>query len=102
MSLTRVCRVDEVPDGGALRVVVGDLPVCVVREGDRVHALLDQCSHADVALSEGEVADGEIECWLHGSTFDLESGVPSGPPAMRPVPVFDVTTSGDDVLVDLP
>jgi len=102
MSLTRLCRVDEVPDGGALRVVVGDLPVCLVREGDRVHALLDRCSHADVALSEGEVADGEIECWLHGSTFDLESGVPSGPPAMRAVPVFDVQTSGDDVLVDLP
>ncbi|MDP9407374.1 MAG: Rieske 2Fe-2S domain-containing protein [Actinomycetota bacterium] len=82
--------------------MVGDLPVCVVRDGGQVHALLDRCSHADVALSEGEVADGEIECWLHGSTFDLNSGVPAGPPAIRPVPVFDATTEGDDVLVDLP
>ncbi len=102
MSRTRVCRLDEVPEGGALRVMVGDLPVCVVRDGGQVHALLDRCSHADVALSEGEVADGEIECWLHGSTFDLNSGVPAGPPAIRPVPVFDATTEGDDVLVDLP
>ena len=61
----------------------------------------DICSHAEVSLSEGEVDDGEIECWLHGSRFDLRTGQPTGLPATEPVPVYPVKIDGDDVLVDV-
>ena len=62
--------------------------------------------NAAVALSEGEVADCTLECWLHGSTFDLSTGKPTGPPATDPVATFPVeireTTDGDmDVYVDV-
>jgi 3-phenylpropionate/trans-cinnamate dioxygenase ferredoxin component len=65
-----------------------------------VFAIHDVCSHADVPLSDGEVDDCEIECWLHGSRFDLRTGKPTGPPATTPVPVYPVRVDGDDVLVD--
>ena len=39
------------------------------------------CSHAEVALSEGDVTDCQIECWLHGSMFDLRTGKPTNLPA---------------------
>ena len=32
-------------------------------------------------LSEGEVDDCTVECWLHGSRFDLRTGKPTGLPA---------------------
>jgi 3-phenylpropionate/trans-cinnamate dioxygenase ferredoxin component len=102
VTFTRVCSVGDVDDDGTLRVMVGAQPICVVRTGGRFSALLDRCSHADVALSEGDVEDGQIECWLHGSTFDLATGEPNGPPALRPVPVYETKTDGDDVLVDVP
>jgi 3-phenylpropionate/trans-cinnamate dioxygenase ferredoxin subunit len=54
-----------------------------------------------VPLSEGDVGDGEIECWLHGSRFDLATGEPTGLPAYEPVEVYPVTLDGDDVLVDV-
>jgi len=54
-----------------------------------------------VRLSEGDVEDCEIECWLHGSTFSLETGAPLNLPATEPVPVYPVTIDGDDVLVDV-
>jgi 3-phenylpropionate/trans-cinnamate dioxygenase ferredoxin subunit len=72
-----------------------------VRDGDRLHALYDVCSHADVSLSEGEVDDGAVECWLHGSRFDLSTGQPSGLPATTPVPVYTATASEGDVFVAL-
>src|SRR5438105_7877832 len=28
-----------------------------------------------------------VECWLHGSCFDLRTGSPTGPPATEPVHV---------------
>ena len=61
----------------------------------------DICSHADVALSEGEVDGCTLECWLHGSRFDLRTGKPTAMPATAPVPVYPVKIEGDDVLVSI-
>ncbi|MFB9833761.1 non-heme iron oxygenase ferredoxin subunit [Actinoallomurus acaciae] len=101
MSFVRVCALAEVPDEGALAVEIDDTPVAVVRVGQEVFALRDVCSHAEVALSEGEVYDHTIECWLHGSCFDLRSGKPTNPPATQPVPTYRVKIEGDDVFVSL-
>lgn len=87
----------------ARRVEVEGRWVAIVRIGDRVHAIGDRCSHADFALSEGEVSEDDctIECPKHGALFSLESGEPLSLPATTPVPVYDVRVEGDDVLVDL-
>ncbi|HEU4911346.1 MAG TPA: non-heme iron oxygenase ferredoxin subunit [Actinomycetes bacterium] len=95
----RACAVADVEDGTALRVVIDGVPVAVVRSEGEVYAIHDVCSHANVALSEGEVEDQTIECWLHGSRFDLVTGRPTGLPATQPVPVYPVKIDGDDVLV---
>ncbi len=101
MSFVRVCDVADVADGTALRVDVADRDVAVVRDGDDWYAIDDECSHAAIPLSEGDVEGCEIECWLHGSRFDLRTGKPSGPPATEPVAVYPVKIDGDDVLVDV-
>ena len=97
----RACSLSELADDTAIRVQLAGRPVCIARSGGQVFALSDVCSHADVALSEGDVEDGSIECWLHGSLFDLRTGKPSGLPATRPVPTYPVTVEGDDVLVKM-
>ena len=53
------------------------------------------------ALSDGEVEGCLVECWLHGSQFDLRTGKPVQLPATQPVPVYPVTVDGDRVLVDV-
>ncbi len=101
MSFQRVCSLADLTDSTPLQVDVDGLAVAVVRHDDEVFAIEDECSHASVPLSEGEVEDCTIECFLHGSRFDLRTGKPTGPPATEPVPVFPVQISGDDVLIDL-
>jgi 3-phenylpropionate/trans-cinnamate dioxygenase ferredoxin component len=96
----RVCAVDEVPDDEALAVTVGDLDLAIARDGEEIFAVQDVCSHAEVALSEGEVADGTVECWLHGSCFDLRTGKPTHLPATEPVATFAVEVRDGDVYVD--
>jgi 3-phenylpropionate/trans-cinnamate dioxygenase ferredoxin component len=98
----RVCSLDELEIGAARRVEIDGEPVCLVRTDESVHAVDDVCSHADVSLSDGEIDGTTIECWLHGSRFDLVSGRPSGPPAVMPVAVFPVTVLDGDVLVEVP
>ncbi|MEU0519145.1 non-heme iron oxygenase ferredoxin subunit [Streptosporangium sp. NPDC006007] len=101
MTFEKVCKLTDIPDEGVIGVEVGETPVALVRRGAEVYALHDVCSHAEVRLSEGEVYDQSLECWLHGSCFDLRSGKPTGPPATKPVPVYQVKIDGDDVLVSL-
>ena len=97
----RACAAADVADGTAVRVVVEGIPVAIVRSSGEVYAIHDVCSHANVALSEGEIEDQTIECWLHGSRFDLVTGRPTGLPATQPVPVYPVKIDGDDVLVSV-
>ena len=101
MSWETACRLADVPEGAAVRVEFGDEPVCVVHTEGEVFAIRDVCSHADVPLSEGDVEDCSIECWLHGSRFDLRTGKPTGLPATVPVPVYDTKIEDDQVLVRL-
>jgi 3-phenylpropionate/trans-cinnamate dioxygenase ferredoxin subunit len=101
MAFARACTLAEIPTDEALAVEVDDVAVAVARDGEELFALQDLCSHAAVALSEGEVADCQVECWLHGSRFDLRTGKPTGLPATEPVATFPVELRGDDVYVDV-
>jgi 3-phenylpropionate/trans-cinnamate dioxygenase ferredoxin component len=74
--------------------------ICVTRIGDDVFAVADTCSHAEASLSEGEVTDYKIECWLHGAEFDLRTGQAITPPAVAPIKVYSVSVDGDSVTVD--
>jgi 3-phenylpropionate/trans-cinnamate dioxygenase ferredoxin component len=101
MTFELACAISDVPTDEALAVAIGSYDVAIARSGDEFFAVQDECSHAAVPLSEGEVEDCTVECWLHGSRFDLRTGKPSGLPATRPVPVYPVKIEGDDVLVSL-
>ena len=100
-SFVRACAASEVAPETAVALEVAGEEVAVVNSGGRFFAIRDECSHATIPLSEGDVGDCEIECWMHGSRFDLETGKPTGLPATEPVPVYPVRLDGDDLLVDV-
>ncbi|MBB0243702.1 non-heme iron oxygenase ferredoxin subunit [Streptomyces alkaliphilus] len=94
-DFVKACALGDLEEDTPRRVEIEGVPISVVRTGGEVFAVHDICSHANVSLSEGEVEDCMIECWLHGSMFDLRTGQPSGPPASRPIPVYPVKIEGD-------
>lgn len=100
----RLCGQAELASGEARRFDIGSHRIALVRIEDDFYAIGDTCSHEDYSLSEGEVlVDAcEIECWKHGSMFDLMTGEPRSLPATKPVPVYNVHVDGGDVLVELP
>ena len=100
MSFVRACAVDEVPVGSAIAVDLGgDAEIAVVNTVDGFFAIRDVCSHGEVPLSVGEIDGCTLECYMHGSRFDLRTGRPTGPPATQPVPVYPVFVEGDTVFV---
>jgi 3-phenylpropionate/trans-cinnamate dioxygenase ferredoxin subunit len=98
----KVCTVDEIEPGTAISADIDGTQVAIVRtESGEVFAIHDECSHASVPLSEGEIEDCTLECWLHGSRFDLRTGRPTGLPATEPVPVYPVEVHDGFVFVGL-
>jgi 3-phenylpropionate/trans-cinnamate dioxygenase ferredoxin subunit len=91
----------DLPPGTARRYEVAGHRIAVVRLGDDVYALGDRCSHADVSLAEGEINEDDrtLECWKHGSEFDLETGEALTLPATRPVPTYEARVEGDEIVV---
>ena len=108
MAFARVCSLTDVKEPGSFRVELdgpGPEAIAVVRFEGEVFAIDDVCSHAEVPLSEGDVEEFRgaptIECWLHGSCFDLRTGEPTNLPATDPVSVYPVRVEGEDVYVDV-
>ncbi len=97
-----VCTLGDLPEVGAVRADLNGRAVAIARDSaGTVHAIDDTCSHANVSLSEGDVEGHTIECWLHGSQFDLGTGQPTGLPAIIPIAVHTVQIEGQDVYVTL-
>jgi 3-phenylpropionate/trans-cinnamate dioxygenase ferredoxin subunit len=91
----------DLQQGKPVKVEKDGKTICVARVGDEVFAVDDTCSHSDASLSEGDVTDFKIECWLHGAEFDLRTGEALTPPAVAPLHTYGVHVDGDSVTVEI-
>ncbi|MFB7909853.1 Rieske 2Fe-2S domain-containing protein [Kitasatospora sp. NPDC056076] len=94
--------VDDFPPGEPVRRTAGDLPVVVVREGERCHVLAERCAHLSGPLADGTVADGCLRCPWHGSEFRLRDGEVASGPATSPQPVFETRVLSGHLEARLP
>lgn len=102
MRYELVCSLSDLAVGQPAQALVGGKLVAMVRdERGHVHAVEDECSHGKVSLSEGDVSGCTLECWLHGSKFDLFTGEPKSLPATAAIRVYPVRLEGEDVYVSV-
>ncbi len=72
----------DLPENQPRRVEVNGVPILLVRQGERIYAMHETCTHMGGPLSQGTVVDGTIQCPWHASQFALDDGhVVSGPAA---------------------
>lgn len=78
-----LCRIDDVPDGGARGFdpgATGRDTVFVVRRGRTLHAYLDRCPHEGATPlpyrrhAYLNKAGTRIVCYAHGAQFEIETG----------------------------
>lgn len=103
MALEKVADMAEIPLGCARAVDVDGHPVAVVHVADGVvKAIHNICSHQYYELApEGVIEENTIECALHGSIFDLDTGAALTLPALDPIPVYVCEVVDGEVLVDV-
>lgn len=98
---TRICSVDELETNQPVKVVIGEVPIALVKDAaGEVFAIGDTCTHGEISLSEGFVEGDRLECWAHGSQFSLRTGAPLNLPAFEPVPVYQVDLIDGAIYID--
>ena len=73
--------------------------VLLVLGGGGVFALGASCTHYGGPLAEGLVTGTAVRCPWHHACFDLRTGEPLRPPALNPVPTYDLERTGGRVRV---
>lgn len=98
---TRICALDDLKPGKALRIVISEHAIALVRaKSGEVYALDDKCSHGEISLSEGFVDNTTIECWAHGAKFELATGNALTLPAYEPVGTYEVIIENGDIFLE--
>ena len=98
----RICAVDDIKPGKAIRVKIGETAIAVVKtKAGEIHALDDKCSHGEISLSEGFIDNETIECWAHGAKFSLATGEALTLPAFEPVAVYEVIIDNGDIFIEI-
>jgi nitrite reductase/ring-hydroxylating ferredoxin subunit/uncharacterized membrane protein len=103
---TAVAELIELPEGKPTVRKIDDVPVLLYRNGGRVTAMIERCSHETGPLGEGEVigsgSDACVVCPWHGSTFRLADGLVVHGPASNDQPVLRSRIRGGTVEVAQP
>ncbi|HST66471.1 MAG TPA: Rieske 2Fe-2S domain-containing protein [Mycobacteriales bacterium] len=99
---TRLCTLDELPDGEPTRLTLDGVPVFVLRRDRHVDVLYDLCSHLSGPLSEGSLSGSGDElcvtCPWHGSQFRVRDGQVRRGPTTYPQPVLQVRVGADGIV----
>lgn len=83
----------ELPEGTPTKAKLGINNLVLVRQGETIFALHDQCAHAGGPLSEGSIVDGCVECPWHGSRYQLTDGHLRRGPSVYDQPTYEVRRS---------
>jgi nitrite reductase/ring-hydroxylating ferredoxin subunit/uncharacterized membrane protein len=78
----------DVPDDTPVAIEAEGRQVMLYRQGGRLYAIDNVCSHAGGLLSRGTITDLTVTCPLHGSRFALADGSVGRGPASQPQPVI--------------
>lgn len=96
-----VAQVNEVPDQSAKCVEVEGRSIALFNLEGEFYALDNTCPHSGGALCEGDIVNGEIECPLHNSTFDIKTGEVIVGPADEDVLSYPVRIVEEAVEVEI-
>ena len=84
-DLTLGIDLAAIPRGAMIAGRVGDEPVLLSWQGDRLHAVGGRCTHYGALLARGLAGDGTIRCPLHHACFSLATGAALRAPAFDPL-----------------
>ena len=97
----KVARVEDIPVGKVKGFQVGFDKIVLCNTGEGFYAVMDECTHESWPLSEGRLKGNILICPHHGARFDVTTGNVTHPPAIVPVPTYQVKVENGEIYLRL-
>lgn len=97
----RVCKVDELKEGGVKTIELHDRVVGVYLTDGQYHAIDDFCPHMGASLSGGLVENGTVTCPWHAWRFRLCDGAWADNPKLK-VACYKVIVEAGEIFIETP
>lgn len=97
----RLCGIDEVGVGEALKVETAGLRVAVFNLDGAFHVTDDACTHGPGSLSEGFIDGDHVECNFHQGVFNIRTGEVVQPPCVVPVKTYPTVVEDGIVYIEV-
>src|SRR5919109_4506414 len=95
-DFVKAANVKDIQPSQMKEVEVNGEKICIANVEGKYYAIGNVCTHLGGPLAEGKLEGYQVECPWHGSKFDIRSGKPTRPPAMRPEPTYEVKVEEED------
>ncbi|XP_025093063.1 apoptosis-inducing factor 3-like isoform X2 [Pomacea canaliculata] len=96
---TVVCKVNDIGEGDAKEVQIGEHTALLVKENGNLYAVGNKCTHYGAPLSKGAYCNGVVRCPWHGACFNVKTGDIEDYPGLDSLPKFKVEVRSDEVVV---
>jgi len=94
-----VCDENELNDGETLRVKCNANIIALAKQGGKVYAFQEFCTHRYGPLSEGKLEDHQVICPWHRSCFDIRTGKVMEGPAKVDLKMYSTMVRGGKIFV---
>ncbi len=102
MAKAFVIEADAVEVGKTRPVTVEGRKLLVCHSKTGIYVIENQCSHQMARLTGGKLRGHKIFCPLHSAPFDMRDGAALGPPADKPICVFQTSVEDGKVFAEIP
>ena len=100
MSKIKLINVNDIKNDDMLQVSINGENYLIAKINDRFFVTSDMCTHEDAELTMGCLKGMTVKCPLHGSYFDLTSGVALNEPAEDPISVYKTIIENNHLYID--
>ena len=98
--MIKLININEIHNDDMIQISVNDQNYLVAKVNDQLYVTEDMCSHDDAELTMGCLSGTKVKCPLHGSYFDLSSGLPLNEPAEDPIKIYKTTIKNNHLYID--
>lgn len=76
MERTRIANWNDLIENTPVHALVSNVDLVIIRwpGEERVSVLYGRCRHRGALMADGSVANGQLVCGLHGSTYRYQTG----------------------------
>ena len=100
MSKIKLINVNDIKNDDMLQVSINGENYLVAKINDRFFVTSDMCTHEDAELTMGCLKGTTVKCPLHGSYFDLTSGLALNEHAEHPISVYKTIIENNHLYID--